>query len=475
MTLRPRLIPLLVATLAVIAVGEGTAAARKAAAVLGFSGPRSSRVRQSFIRALRKRAKVISAQAFGDAARSLGVDGNSAAGRAAVCAELRCHAVVTGRVARRGRRFTVTVSIFGGATGRLIGRRSARARGARRLTRVGANLGRSSWALVRRGRLGSAPAAAAPPAQPEPATPPPTPQTEETGFSSASTGQSPAAQPPEGEVRREEGERELDDLFAEDEDLAPERPRRKMTAEIFNVSAALGMARRSYELAGANATQNSTYKPGFFAEFTLRGEIYPAAAFTKSFFSHLGIGVAYTRHLSISTKLEGGTDDVSTKSEEMLLDALVRWPIFDSLTTPVILGSVGWGFRDFDLATNAVLPSFNYQFIRFGAGGILPLWTQLVAFEAGFDLRPLLKIGQEAINAYGEKEGGFAWSVRAGLSGRLDLGLIYFATFEYLSFSTDFTGLDPGTSIREGYPDRREATSGSDAFIRIWAGVGYAM
>jgi len=474
MTMRTHLILLSVATLAVTAVGEGTAAARKAAAVLGFSGPRASRVRQSYIQGLRTRAKVISARAFADTAQSLGVDGNSAAGRAAICAELRCHAVVTGRIARRGRRFTVTVSVYGGGTGRLIGRRSTRARGARRLARSGAALSRSSWALIRRGRLGSARAPTPQPAQPEPA-PDPTPPSGDTGFSSASPAAEPAAQPPEAEVRRDGGERELDDLFAEDEDLAPEKPRRKMTAEIFNVSASLGMARRSYELAGANATQNSTYKPGFFAEFTLRGEVYPAAAFTKTFFSHLGIGVAYTRHLSISTKLEGGTEDVSTKSEEMLLDALLRWPIFDSLTSPVIVGSLGWGFRDFDLATNTVLPSFNYQFLRFGAGGIVPLWTSLVAVEAGFDLRPLLKVGQEAINAYGEKEGGFAWSVRAGFSGRLDLGLIYFATFEYLSFSTEFAGLPPETSVRTGHPDRREATSGSDAFIRIWAGLGYAM
>jgi len=91
-------------------------------------------------------------------------------------------------------------------------------------------------------------------------------------------------------------------------------------------------------------------------------------------------------------------------------------------------------------------------------------------------VRPLMAVGQEAVDAFGSKTGGLGFAGRAGVSGIYRLGtggVTYFASFEYLSFSTDFAGLAQGIAKRPGLPDRFDASSGSDRFIRLWVGGGY--
>ena len=50
----------------------------------------------------------------------------------------------------------------------------------------------------------------------------------------------------------------------------------------------------------------------------------------------------------------------------------------------------------------------------------------------------------------------------------------YFAAFEYQSYSSYFDGLTEDL-VRECTPDRSDATSTSERYLRFWAGAGYAM
>ena len=68
----------------------------------------------------------------------------------AICAELRCQAVVAGRVKRRGSRYTATVTVYDASSGDVIGRGKRRARGRRRLKRAGSSLGSRVLKLVRK-------------------------------------------------------------------------------------------------------------------------------------------------------------------------------------------------------------------------------------------------------------------------------------------------------------------------------------
>lgn len=247
------------------------------------------------------------------------------------------------------------------------------------------------------------------------------------------------------------------------------------------MGASIGLSTRTYQLVvPSNGTLDRKYSGGLFPEFTLALQAFPLVLATNNFARNIGLGISYTRHLSISTKLDQGAaanpGAVDTSSQEILFDARLRWAIKDDLAGPVVYGYFGFGLRSFSLGPNVVLTSMGYQFLNFGVGGRIPLGSPLVSLRAEVNLRPLLQVGQEAVDAFGERDGGFAWSFQAGLYGRLKNGLFYFATFQLLNFSMKFTGLDAvSTAVRPNTADLGPASEGTDRFIRIWAGAGYAM
>lgn len=471
-------------------------ARKKRVVVLPFSGPGGTRARSGVIKGLKKKAIILPLKKYTRTAKRLGVSAGSSSGMVATCSKVKCDAVIKGKVKRKRRRYSVTVSVFSGGTGKLIGRRAGRARGARRTARVGVSLGRKSLALVRKGgfkRGGAKPAgrsweeeedsyapepkepavaAAEPSTEPEPASEP----------EEADTSDIPVFKP---EKRRagqasdaEEEESSEDD---EDADIS-RRGSAGAYAGLFDLSVGLGVASRSTELVGQDpSTAPNKYEGGMYWELTVRGDIYPMVPFVRGFARNFGLGVGYCRHLSISTKPKDSDESVSTTSTELLLDLRYRWVFSQRPTSPLVSIFAGYGMRDFDLGENDTLRSFNYRFFRVGVEGAVPITTPLVAITAGFDARPLLAAGPETVDSYGDRSGGFAWSVRGGLSGKLDFGVFYFFNFEYLSLSTEFSGLDP-SMVRDdpAQPDyeprdRADPSSGSDRFIRLWVGGGYAM
>ena len=215
-----------------------------------------------------------------------------------------------------------------------------------------------------------------------------------------------------------------------------------------------------------------------YPEFTARLELYPLIlALERGFARNIGLGFSYSRHLSISTKLPSVNQEIDTSSWEMLIDARVRWTWWDRTTSPTLVLFSGLGLRNFDLGQNVVLTSFDYRFVRAGLDATVPLGTQLLALYAGFDARIVLGVGQEAVDAYGVRDGGFGWAARAGVCGRQPLGsfgISYFLAFEYLTFASKFAGRS------DARPDlnpieRADPTEGSDRFIRLWAGAGLAL
>ena len=467
---RSWLVGILCALVAVVSVGwSNPAAAKKKVVVKAFSGRGGGTARASFVRAIRRRVRLISARKFSSTASNLGVE-SGPGGYADTCSKLRCSAVVVGKVTKRRRRYTVVVTVYNGKNGRAIGRRATKVRGARRLRRAGAALARACLRLIRKGsyRRGRKP-------KPEPDPPPePPPKVED-----------PLGGPDDNNDRdkddrdKDDRDRDKDDDDRDDDDDDDGRltksARRGKNAGLLEVSASIGLAMRGYELSGSDATKNSKYEGGMYPEFRVQARFFPLVLALKNFARYIGLGVSYSRHLSISTKLPtAASNDVSTSSQELLIDAIVKFPFNKKATSPVVAGVVGWGMRDFTLGKNRVLTSFNYRYIRFGLEGTVPFGNPLIAGHLAFDLRPLLAIGQEAIDSFGSKTGGLAWALRAGVTGRHKSGVTYFLTFEYLKIGTEFAGVDQN-DVRVDTPDRAEVTSGSDSFIRVWVGTGYAM
>lgn len=446
-------------------------AASQRVVVLPFSGPNAAKIRTQIVRGMRRRVRPISYAKYRRVAEQLKVEERTAVGITTVCAQLKCHAVIAGQVDMgRRNRYVVTVTVFNANDGEALGDVKTRARGRRRVMRNAKRLGRGVARLARRGSIPAAAAAPAPAPEPEPTAAPGDVTSAEQVVEEippfAADGEVPG-----GLNSAEDGESEESGGSA-----------LKLNG-IFDVYAAVGYSVRNFKLSGADPEQNREYS-GDYPEFVIGAEVYPAAFFMDNFARNIGLSFNYARHITVSTDLPDNPsrpatcdldEDVDTSSHQLLVDLKLRWPI-DLSWKPVFQSTLGWGTRSFDLGQNDVLPGFTYQFMRFGISGRVPLGTPLAALEVGGDARMVLKVGQEAIDSLGERSGGFGWSVYAGVRGDLPFGLFYFGTFEYQSYSNDYDGLDTAEyAVRECYPDREDATTGKDSYIRMWLGVGYAM
>ena len=413
-------------------------------AILQFSGPGGEAIRRALVARIKRRAEVVSADSYEQAANAAGVNGQDPEGIAVVCRSLRCAAIITGKVQKRRRRLTLTVTMYDAASGRILAERRARGRRIRRLLRATRTLARR---LVRRLRSARVPEPL--PTPPQPATP---------SWVDGKDSENPLASRANVAVVTKSAE----------ETSARGGP------SWIDLSAALGIASRSYELSGSDPAQNSEYDGGVFPEFILGVKAFPLALWYDNALRNLGVGITYSRHLKVSTKLPPEDAKVDTSSQELLLDLRFRAVPFDlGEWSPRVAVFGGWGFRQFKLGANRVLSTFNYGFIRLGGSVAVPLSTPLIGISLGFDIRPLLSVGQEAIDTYGERKGGIGWSFAAGLSGEHPLGLFYFANVQLMGFSADFAGIAEATPTEET-PVRAEPTSGSDRFVRFWLGAGYA-
>jgi hypothetical protein len=471
------------------------AGALRRVVVLPFSGPGAAAARLGVVHGLARQAVQLNPGAYQQTARQLGVDPEQPAGIAAVCARLKCDAVVKGSVVKRGRRLVLSVTVHDGGTGDVLGRRTGGARGQRKLAAAGAAAGGQAAGLLTQARRAASPDEGGGAAQ-QPQPPPPPPD-------QVAQGQPPAKEPepekvpeykpepepapePEGRAsrsrRQRPGDEETGEGEAEDEEGVTRRASGRSGrsyAGLFEVALAMGLSMRSAQVAivGSDA-EPSKYEGGMYPEFTLRAAFFPLVLATRSFWKNIGLGIAYTRHMTISTKFldkAGQEQPVDTVSQELLLDLRLRWVLLRRPTSPELTLLAGFGLRDFNLAANAVMPSFNPRFLRFGLEGAVPFGTPYVGAAVGFDARVLLGAG-EAVQYLGNRSGGFGFAVRGGLQGKIALGILYFLSVEYLRFGIDFEGLTAAgvTDIGVDPRDRGDPTSVSDQYVRFWVGAGYA-
>lgn len=416
----------------------------KSVVVLPFKGPGAAKARQGVVTALMSATQLTPAKAL----IRTGHDLTSPDGLTRACTELKVDAVVRGRVKRRRRRrFQVIVTVFDGGTGVAAAKNAATVRGARRLHRAGLVIGRKLLGAVQ--QCAHRPAAVVQPTPASPAEPAP-----EVQALPVYTGQKkpPAEAPPKKRSR-------LDGLL--------------------DASLAFGIAHRSYTLEGGDPSKDRRYEGGVFPEVRLALDVYPTAPFL-SLPVDIGLGLSFSHHLSVSTKLvdaSGQEVEYDTGSLEFTIGLAVRWRIFGAKpTSPAIKLRFGWGMRNFTLGQNDVLTSVKYRFLRVGLEGLVPFGTPYVGLVAGFDVRPVLKVGDEAVNAFGASSGGLGWSLRGGLGGAVAFGLFYRLVFEYLTLKNDFDGrFDIPNNVTVDPIYRRDPSTGKDAFIRGWLQIGYAL
>ena len=428
-------------------VPRAAAQTARRAVVMPFKGTKASSARLGVIRGLKGRVEFVPADELLSVATEHGLDPEQPEGLVSLCARLEIDAVVMGKVdvPRRGR-FRLTVTVVDGGTGMPVGGKAATVRGNRRLKKAGSAIARRLGPLLTQCARPMAPPTAV---EAEPA--------------ARSTSRSSGGD--EGGGYKNKGPAGLGGLF--------------------ELSLGLGFARRDYRMEGDDPSLNRRYDGGIYPEINLSLDLYPAAPFVDHLVArNFGLGLTFAHHLSISTTMRdsnGQPQDVDTGALELLVDLFFRWPILgeDDPTSPLLKVAFGFGMRDFTLSENHVLPSFKYRFLRIGVDGHIPLMTPLIAIKAGIDIRPILAVGQEALDALGEKSGVFALGVRAGLGGKTSFGLYYGAMFEYQRFWADYAGRIeyankplPSNAPRSL---RTAPSSSTESYIRVWALLGYAI
>ena len=475
----PKIAVLLVVA-AQLVVTPALAAKKKRVVILTFAGPSGAAARGGLAAALGRKATQIPPATFSSAAQQLGADVDAAAGIAQTCSKVRCDAVIKGSVRKKGRRFTLTVTVHNGGTGEAIGRRAATVRGPRRVRAAGGAVGAQCVSLVAQGKWVKGAAQPARVAKADKPAPPPKPEPAPPKVAAkGDTSDVPVYKPePEAEEKPKKGRKKGDDEEEEEEGVS-----KRASAGpgglggLFDVSIAMGLSMRSCSVTGDDPVNNIDYEGSMYPEFTLRADFYPMTFFLKNFARNIGLAISYTRHMSISTKtLDPNDPPVDTSSWELLLDMNVRWQFWAKPTSPVVIPFFGWGMRDFWLDDNKVLAAMSYRFVRFGLDGRVPLGTPYAALHAGFDVRVYTGGLGRARYFWGERSGGLGWAVRGGAYGRFPFGLFYFLDVEYLRFSAQFDGLGQGVQASE-IPelDRVMPMSSTDSFIRFWVGAGYAM
>lgn len=466
-----------------------------------ISGPNSGAARQGVARSLKAKTIQLNDKTFIATGGELGVSTTNEDGIPAICAKIKCDAVIIGTVSKNKRLYMVTLNVLDGGTGKSLGRVGASGRGPVSVARSAAKAGARCAPLLARAKApqstSDADAALAAPSPAAAAIPLPgeTSSTPKAAATPAPANKAAAEPPPSENVPsfkpKAQSAVHEDETTEKETKIKSKKRRRALEAEsedeldeemlnttegLFDLAVALGLCTRNYKLSGSNAAQDSNYDGGMFPEITLRASLYPAVPFTDAFFRNVGLGVSYARHLSISTKTQQATaPKVDTSSSEFILDAKLRWKFTTSNSSPVLLGFAGFGMRNFELGQNLVLTSFSYRFLRLGGEIFLPFGTPLFGLIAGGEVRPLIGVGQQAVNSYGQAS-GVGYSFHGGLQGIFKrLGLFYFIDAQYLTFSMDFKGLAQEFNPDPGYPSRREATTGQDKYFRLMVGGGYEM
>jgi hypothetical protein len=250
-------------------------------------------------------------------------------------------------------------------------------------------------------------------------------------------------------------------------------------AGLFDISLGLGFANRNCQLKGNNSTSApNEYRGSLYPEITIQAGVYPFVPFYHNFLRNIGLALSYSHHLSLSSAPKDASENkVDTTSQEFMVDAMYNWKLWETAQSPEVLFWSGFGLRDFDFSENEILASFNYKFFRLGLNGKVPLYKKLLALNVGGDIRPIFSVGNDQGQAtyhYGDFASSLGGSVRCGVSGRLNNGLLYFANFEYLMLSSSFSGLKEDYK-GEDKLDRKDESTASDTFTRFGLGVGYAL
>lgn len=261
--------------------------------------------------------------------------------------------------------------------------------------------------------------------------------------------------------------------------------------DFVRVSAGLAMRKRNFKYAvhpetAATVDQFLFVPDGISYESDLSpgvgvsAEIYPLALTMTGPVTGIGLVASYEK-IFLGTKQKVVKEDDSVTTSELttiqsLLDAGLRYRYgFGSAETgPEIQGTVGMAWSTFELENNDEYKGTNYRYLHVGAGGRIPFGTPLAAAEIEVRYLPMIDLGDTA-KELGKSVDASGYGFTAGVVSQFGPGLLAQVGFDYTAIAGDVKGEGRGVDTNgDDVEDKvRHGKSMEDSYLGIHARVGY--
>jgi len=417
-----------------------TVAAQAKVTVGDFTGRRASKVRAQVVKALDGEVELVPNSDVESAAESLGVDASTAEGRTAVALELGISAFVAGSVKKKGKRSTLTLTVYDASDGGEVGTGTVRGK-TKALPKLAK---RKAWGEI--GSLIAGTSVPEPEAEPEP------------------------------EPEPEEEPREYTAGDADDEDQDEDEDPGEAEGPGLVVSVGLGLGTRDFDYpkdGNLGGLPNYTLTPwgddaGVAPAALLGLQLFPMAFVGGGLASNIGVDVRAELVFGVDSVDPVRDETYATNALRWSADLMMRFPM-DGLEPAVRLG---YGVSTYEIESSPTqrspVPAVAYGSVRFGGdlrlglGDSLALDTHLVL---------LLPLG------FGElgEDDWFPGASALGLESELRVAILLsesLETFVGLGYDRYGLTLDPDPAD-EGVGLGRVAGGAVDQYMHVRLGVGY--
>lgn len=406
--------------------------------VLDFAGKGGDKARIQVIRALRDQATFATKSEARKVLASEGLSGSSAAGRAAIAAELPVDYVVWGSVRGKGSAARAKIR-FAGPQGKEIASREAGPPGT---SKGNARIQKAAIALLAKALAAAPPQASRQASAEQRKAPPPV---------------AVAAAPVTAEV---------------DEPVAIEikaRPSATRRAPHVLLLAGAGGRTRAIEINvddGAGGTATRKYESGVYLDIVFRLEVRPLARHATKGLRGLALEADGDFGIGLETQPPGSTTRLDTKAWRVL----GQLGYFHRFDKGELGGLIGIGFDRLALETNGTIPSVDYLFLRLGPAyrHFFIERTLYLRVDGGF--RYPFSYG-ELTDTFGDAK-GFGFDAGLMIGGELEVGFAYGARLSFDYFKPQFSGFPPG--MLPPVPGAAQGRDATDLAINFHAMVGWA-
>jgi hypothetical protein len=223
--------------------------------------------------------------------------------------------------------------------------------------------------------------------------------------------------------------------------------------------AVLGARNRSAEVAMKAGGLRRVYDAGFFPEIAFRFVSRPYGISSSAL-----RGLHFDGEAAISLGL-GSQDDNKRQFDSMTFRFNIDAGYAFRLGIVELGAKAGFGYDNFDIDENLVIPSSTYTYIRpgvFGRIDIIDYWL-----HAHLDAGARIGLGAgEIADIFGKQASVFGFDIGAGVGGAIpDIGIAYDLRLQYLNYGVSFSGTAPIAA--------ESAKDMSDSGVSIMLCVGY--